>query len=126
MLIMIITSCCIATLALFLSAGSGPGKSADPASSSRFYGWRAFAPWPAVIASLFIIPGDYLFRYYNMGEAMHDRTSVIDYAHEGIEGITTVHHFTSGHRVISTGSINVAGTAYTLRTTQKLDRKSVV
>lgn len=120
MLIMIITSCCIATLALFLSAGSGSGKSADPASSSRFYGWRAFAPWPAVIAALFIIPDDYLFRYYNMGEAMHDRTSVIDYAHEGIEGITTVHHFASGHRVISTGSINVAGTAYTLRTTQKL------
>ncbi|HSV95919.1 MAG TPA: fused MFS/spermidine synthase [Spirochaetota bacterium] len=122
MLIMVFISCGIATLALVLSAGaeSKPKNPADSAGPARFSVWGAFAPWPAVIAAFLILPGDYLFRYYNMGEAMHDRTSVIDYAHEGIEGITTVHHFASGHRVISTGSINVAGTAYTLRTTQKL------
>jgi spermidine synthase len=122
LLIMVLISCGLATTALLLSAGDGikRRKPADSTGPALISAWRAFAPWPAVIAAFLILPGDYLFRYYNLGEAMHDRTSVIDYAHEGVEGITTVHHFSSGHRVISTGSINVAGTAFTLRTTQKL------
>lgn len=66
------------------------------------------------------LPRGYLLRYMNTGELAHDITAVIDDAHEGVEGITTVHHFADGGRVISTGSINVAGTAFTLRTTQKL------
>ncbi len=122
MLIMVFMSCCIATAALLLSEGPrAEARKSDGAERPEgFHRLWKFAPWPAVLAAFLILPGDYLFRYYNTGEAMHDRSSVIDFAHEGIEGITTVHHFASGHRVISTGSINVAGTAYTLRTTQKL------
>lgn len=66
------------------------------------------------------IPRDYLFRYYNIGEEEVNSRVEIIYANEGVEGITTVHRYPDGNRVISTGSINVAGTDLTLRTTQKL------
>ncbi|MBP7605021.1 MAG: fused MFS/spermidine synthase [Spirochaetes bacterium] len=115
-IIMVLISGCAATVALVMAERPPDGKRAPLAGFLT----RKLAPWSAVLAALFVLPGDYLFSYYNKGEAMHDPSSVIDYAHEGIEGITTVHHFAGGHRVISTGSINVAGTAYTLRTTQKL------
>jgi len=116
MLIMVLISSCAATAALVLAERMPSEK--PTARAGRFV--RKLAPWPVMLSAMLILPGDHLFRYYNKGEAAHDPSSVIDYAHEGIEGITTVHHFASGHRVISTGSINVAGTAYTLRTTQKL------
>ena len=66
------------------------------------------------------IPGDFLYRYYNIGEKEVNSRVEILHAHEGVECITTVHRYPDGNRVISTGSINVAGTDLTLRTTQKL------
>ncbi len=57
MLIMIITSCCIATLALFLSADRvRPRKVRRSGLVLAFLRMGAFAPWPAVIAALFIMP----------------------------------------------------------------------
>ncbi len=67
-----------------------------------------------------LIPGDLLFQYYNIGEKQVDSRVRILYAEEGVECITTIHQYPDGNRVISTGSINVAGTDFTLRTTQKL------
>jgi spermidine synthase len=66
------------------------------------------------------LPPDFLFQYFNIGEKQVNSQVEIIYANEGVECITTVHRYPDGNRVISTGSINVAGTDFTLRTTQKL------
>ncbi len=71
-------------------------------------------------AGIYAIPGDYLFQYYNVGEQRHDSNVEILHAEEGLETITTVHRYPDGTRVISTGSINVAGTSFTLITTQMM------
>lgn len=74
--------------------------------------------WVTVGLAVVLIPGDILFQYYNTAEETIEKDVEIVYAHEGLECVTTVHRYPDGSRVISTGSINVAGTAYTLRTTQ--------
>jgi spermidine synthase len=66
------------------------------------------------------IPKDFLFQYYNITEKGVDSRVKILHAYEGVECVTTVHRYPNGDRVISTGSMNVAGTAFTLRTTQML------
>jgi len=76
--------------------------------------------WLMVILFIVLIPSDFLFQYYNIGEKEVNQGVEIVYAHEGTECITTVHRYPDGNRVLSTGSINVAGTDFTLRTTQKL------
>jgi len=76
--------------------------------------------WLAGLGFILIIPGNFLFRYYNIGEKEVNSKVKILSAYEGVECITTVHRYPDGNRVISTGSINVAGTDFTLRTTQKL------
>jgi len=76
--------------------------------------------WILVIIMLLILPANILFQYYNIGEKQVDSQVKILYANEGVECITTVHRYPDGNRVISTGSMNVAGTDFTLRTTQKL------
>jgi len=79
-----------------------------------------FGLWLAGGVAVFAIPADYLFQYYNVGEKRHDSNVRILHAEEGLETITTVHLYPDGTRVISTGSINVAGTSFTLRTTQMM------
>jgi spermidine synthase len=74
--------------------------------------------WVLVGAGVAFIPGDVLFQYYNTMEETVEKDVEIVFAHEGLECVTTVHRYPDGSRVISTGAINVAGTAYTLRTTQ--------
>lgn len=76
--------------------------------------------WIIAVAFISWIPEDFLYRYYNIAEKEVNSRVEILYAHEGVEGITTVHRYPDGNWVISTGSINVAGTDFTLRTTQKL------
>jgi len=78
--------------------------------------------WVGAGVGVLLIPGDLLFQYYNVAEKSFDSQVKILYAHEGLECITTVHQYPppSNQRVISTGSVNVAGTGMTLRTTQKL------
>ncbi len=78
--------------------------------------------WAGAAGGILFIPGDLLFQYYNVAEKGFDSRVKILYAHEGLECITTVHEYPppDGRRVISTGSVNVAGTGMTLRTTQKL------
>ncbi len=76
--------------------------------------------WILAVWFLVILPHDFLFQYYNIGEKLVNSQVEILYANEGVECITTVHRYPDGNRVISTGSINVAGTDFTLRTTQKL------
>lgn len=76
--------------------------------------------WVVGVLGVMIIPQDYLFQYYNIGEKRHDSKVEILFAEEGLETITTVHRYPDNSRVISTGSINVAGTSFTLRTTQML------
>jgi spermidine synthase len=66
------------------------------------------------------IPGDLVHQYFNIYESQMSRETTLVYAHEGIEGVTTVHEYPDGYRGISTSSVNVAGTHYTHRTTQKL------
>ena len=78
--------------------------------------------WVGAGAGILFIPSDLLYQYYNVSEKSFDSRVKILYAHEGLECITTVHEYPppSRQRVISTGSVNVAGTGMTLRTTQKL------
>ena len=75
-----------------------------------------------ILAVLFsvILPRNYLMRYYNITEKEVNSRVKILYAFEGIEGITSVHEYPDGSKVLTTGSTNVAGTDFTLRTTQKL------
>jgi len=82
--------------------------------------WVLAGLWLLPVVIIVFIPGDFLFQYYNIGEKRHNERAEILYADEGVQGITTVHRYPEGYRVISTGSINVAGTSYTLRTTQIL------
>ncbi|MFC2140530.1 fused MFS/spermidine synthase, partial [Candidatus Auribacterota bacterium] len=76
--------------------------------------------WIIGIVSIILIPQNYLFHYYSIGEKAVDSEAKILYAHEDAAGITTVHQHRDGNKVIATGSINVAGTGKTLRSTQKL------
>lgn len=112
----------VAAIALAFSPEQPSEKKRAPSAgrSGRIKRIAAIAIILVLSAAVAALPRDHLLRYMNTGELAHDITAVIDDAHEGVEGITTVHHFADGGRVISTGSINVAGTAFTLRTTQKL------
>lgn len=76
--------------------------------------------WGIVIGFVVWLPKDVLFKYYNIYEKQFFEGARIIYAKEGIECITTVHEYPDGFRGISTSSVNVAGTHYTHRTTQKL------
>ncbi|HED13493.1 MAG TPA: tetratricopeptide repeat protein [Gammaproteobacteria bacterium] len=106
---------------LLLYAPQGTGEAST--SLRRQGGASAgvvFGLWLVAGAGIYAIPGDYLFQYYNIGEKRHDSNVEILYAEEGLETITTVHRYPDGTRVLSTGSINVAGTSFTLRTTQMM------
>ena len=85
---------------------------------------RPFAPvllfWIVAILTTVAIPRDLLFQFYNSGEKELDSQVEILHAVEGIGGVTTIHQLPNGERVISAGSVNVAGTSLTLRSTQKL------
>lgn len=76
--------------------------------------------WIAAVAVIIWLPKDILFRYYNIFEEQSFKDAKILYANEGIECITTVHQYPDGFKGLSTSSVNVAGTHYTHRTTQKL------
>ncbi len=76
--------------------------------------------WIIGILSVVTIPRDFLFQYYNVREKRHDSRVEILHAEEGLESITAVHRYPDMTRVITAGSINVAGTSFTLRTTQML------
>lgn len=76
--------------------------------------------WSIAIALIVWLPKDILFKYYNIFEEQFYKGTRILYANEGIECITTVHKYPDGSKGISTSSVNVAGTHYTHRTTQKL------
>ena len=95
---------------------------APAAVRSRAPAWRRslLGAWAAAGAGLLVLPPDLLLRLYNAGEREVDSRARILHAREGAGGITTVHQLPGGDRVISTGSINVAGTTLTLRTTQML------
>ena len=88
----------------------------------RSTAWRRglISAWAAAALGLLMLPPDLLFGLYNAGEREIDSRTRILHAREGAGGITTVHELPNGDRVISTGSINVAGTTLTLRTTQML------
>ena len=76
--------------------------------------------WSIAIGLVIWLPQDVLYKYYNIYEEQAFEDTQILYANEGIESITTVHEYPDGFRGISTSSVNVAGTHYTHRTTQKL------
>jgi spermidine synthase len=76
--------------------------------------------WAIAVGLLLWLPKDILFKYYNIYEEQFTKDTQIIYANEGIECITTVHKYPDGFKGISTSSVNVAGTHYTHRTTQKL------
>lgn len=76
--------------------------------------------WVIVISITLLIPRNYIFEYYNVREKLHNPKVTILHAEEGLESVTTVHQYPDGSRTISAGSINVAGTAFTHRTTQIL------
>lgn len=80
----------------------------------------SIALWSIVLGIIVWLPNDILFKYYNIYEQQAFKEAKILYANEGIECITTVHEYPDGFRGISTSSVNVAGTHYTHRTTQKL------
>ena len=88
----------------------------------RSTAWRRalIGAWAAAALGLLMLPSDLLLGLYNAGEREVDSRTRILHAREGAGGITTVHQLPNGDRVISTGSINVAGTTLTLRTTQML------
>jgi len=76
--------------------------------------------WLIALSVILWLPKDLLFNYYNIYEEQAFKDTKIIYANEGIECVTTVHQYPGGYRGISTSSVNVAGTHYTHRTTQKL------
>lgn len=76
--------------------------------------------WIVAAATIVLTPQNVLARYYNIYEEQFTESTALLYASEGIEGITTVHRYPDGTRGLSTSSVNVAGTHYTHRTTQKL------
>jgi spermidine synthase len=76
--------------------------------------------WSIAVGLIVWLPKDILFEYYNIYEEQAFEDAQIIYANEGIECITTVHEYPGGFKGISTSSVNVAGTHYTHRTTQKL------
>ncbi len=70
-----------------------------------------------ILAAVVAMPTDILFDLWNMNE----RGAKLVYAEEVVAGTVTVHrHRSPPVTVISTSGVNVAGTAYPLRTTQKL------
>jgi len=76
--------------------------------------------WVIALGLIAWLPKDTLYQYYNIYEEQAFKDTQLLYANEGIEGITTVHQYPDGSKGISTSSVNVAGTQYTHRTTQKL------
>jgi spermidine synthase len=101
------------------TAREGRGKKELPRTTIK-PGWVIAMLWLLPVVIIVFIPGDFLFQYYNTGEKRQNAQAEILHAEEGVQGITTVHRYPEGYRVISTGSINVAGTSFTLRTTQIL------
>jgi spermidine synthase len=89
-------------------------------NSKRFPIIFSAVMWSIAVGLIVWLPKDMLFKYYNIYEEQAFTDAQIIYASEGIEGITTVHEYPGGFRGISTSSVNVAGTHYTHRTTQKL------
>jgi len=71
----------------------------------------------AVAAMLFVPERWPLDAFYNVNET----ASRLLHSEEGAGGVVAVHHYDDrGLRLISTNGVNVAGTAYELRATQKL------
>ena len=66
-------------------------------------------------ASLFFLPEDPFVPLFNIRE----KGSEITYIREGTTGTVTVHKYPS-YKVINVNRVNVAGTSFVLRTTQKL------
>jgi len=95
----------------------GMNESKNPKSLSIIF--PAIA-WSIAVGLVAWLPKDMIFKYYNIYEEQSFQDVQIVYANEGIEGITTVHEYPGGFKGISTSSVNVAGTHYTHRTTQKL------
>ena len=92
----------------------------DESKDSSFPTIFSTIAWAVAIGSIIWLPKDILFKYYNIYEEQLFEDTQIIYANEGIETITTVHQYPGGFRGLSTSSVNVAGTHYTHRTTQKL------
>jgi len=103
------------TIVLFNQKGLKDYKSSK--SSSIIF---AALIWFIAIVLIVWLPKNLLFKYYNIFEEQYAKDTKILYANEGIECITTVHEYPDGFKGISTSSVNVAGTHYTHRTTQKL------
>lgn len=113
----------VSTLALIIGTAviiGRPARETDTIFSKRGIPAIIGLIWIGCLIIIFQLPSDHLYQYYNTGEQRVNSQVEIQYANEGIECITTVHKYPNGDRVISTGSMNVAGTEYTLRTTQKL------
>jgi spermidine synthase len=77
----------------------------------------ALAVWAAT-------PADYLARFFVRNQYLlvskpDAKVSLLGFG-EGVEGVVVVCEFEGGNRTIATGSTDVAGTGYILRTTQKL------
>lgn len=70
----------------------------------------------AACAGLLIISPHGFSAIYNM----HERGSRLAYFHEGRSGTVTIHIYPQEERLISVNGTNVAGTQFSLRTTQKL------
>ena len=104
----------IATLGFYLF------PAADPEQRQTGRLGSTLALWALAVVAILAIPRDLLFQYYNAGEKEMDSQVQILHAIEGSGGITTIHRLPNGDRVVSTGSINVAGTSLMLRSTQKL------
>jgi len=83
--------------------------------------WRHAALLGAVtaaVAAMLFVPTRWgLDEFFNVNEP----ASALLHAEEGVGGVVAVHHYGDrGLRLISTNGVNVAGTAYELRATQRL------
>ncbi|HFE52480.1 MAG TPA: tetratricopeptide repeat protein [Bacteroidetes bacterium] len=68
-----------------------------------------------LMVSLVVFPGDYLATAFNFNQ----KGSKLVYVDEGVNGTVTVHQYPD-NRVVCVNNVLVAGTAFDLRTTQKL------
>jgi len=69
-----------------------------------------------VFVGFVVVSPDVLSGVYTMPE----RGSRLAYYHEGKSGTVTIHHYPPNERLLSVNGTNVAGTQFSLRTTQKL------
>ncbi len=116
------------TLVSLLMVGAGSVVLAATPGLARRRAWLRFAPaaaaWAGALLVWALTPGDFLLHYFLKNQSFaaanpEGSARLIGYE-EGVEGVVVVSADEEGTRMIAAGPLDVAGTSYALRNTQKL------